>query len=271
MVAFLGRRLGAPGTAPTQAGTARPVVSQLLLAWHREGGADWDLAIAERTLTGCFDMMVRRAPPAELAIIAQLGDFLHYDGLLAVTPSSGHVLDADSRFPKVVQAAVRTLRRLVNRALESHARVVVLLAEGNHDLASSVWLRAMFLALYEHEPRVEVIDTPLPFYAYQHGKTMLAWHHGHLVKNQPLPLVMAREFSTMWGATVYRVAHTGHRHHRSVIRDEGGMEVYQHPTLAARDAHSARHGWGAMRRAVACSYHVETGPAGEIFVTPEML
>jgi hypothetical protein len=58
-----------------------------MLAWHREGGADWDLSIAERTLVGCFEAMVTAAPPSELGIVNQLGDFLHFDGLQALTPT----------------------------------------------------------------------------------------------------------------------------------------------------------------------------------------
>lgn len=33
-----------------------------MLAWHREGGEDWDLRIAEDTLVGAFAHMIRSAP-----------------------------------------------------------------------------------------------------------------------------------------------------------------------------------------------------------------
>jgi hypothetical protein len=87
-----------------------------------------------------------------------------------------------------------------------HEKVVVLMAEGNHDMASSVWLRVMFRALYENEPRVEVIDSELPYYCHQHGKTMLAFHHGHLKKNDQLPLLFASQYPEVWGATTKRYA-----------------------------------------------------------------
>ncbi|HEY8606769.1 MAG TPA: hypothetical protein VIM12_06630 [Noviherbaspirillum sp.] len=177
------------------------------LAWHRENlQADWDLKIAERTLTGCFEYMINASPAAKVGIVAQLGDFLHSDGLAAVTPTSGHLLDQDGRFQKVVQAAIRILRRVVNLALGKYEKVVVLMAEGNHDLASSVWLRAMFQTLYENEPRVEVIDSELPYYVYQHGKTMLAWHHGHLKKSDGLPILFTSQFPKIWGNTEKRYA-----------------------------------------------------------------
>lgn len=241
-----------------------------MLAWHREGGQDWDIKIAERVLTGCFEHMVASSPAARVGVVANLGDFLHSDGLMPVTPTSGHVLDQDGRFAKVVEASLRVLRRLVDCALTRHERVIVLMAEGNHDLASSVWLRAMFKALYEREPRVQVVQSELPYYAIQHGKTMLAFHHGHLKKNDQLPLTFAAQFPEMWGATVKRYAHTGHRHHVEE-REHSGMTVVQHPTVAARDAYAARGGWIAERQVTAMTYHDEFGLVARNTVTPEML
>jgi hypothetical protein len=240
------------------------------LCWGQEGGADWDLKIAERVLVGCFEHMVMAAPKAGTAVVAQLGDFLHQDGIQPVTPTSGHILDADGRFSKVVQVAVRLLRRVVDFALARHDKVVVLMAEGNHDLSSSIWLRTMFSALYENEPRVQVIDSPLPYYVYQHGKTMLAWHHGHLKKNDQLPILFASQFAQVWGATTKRYAHCGHRHHVEE-KEHSGMVVIQHPTLTARDAYAARGGWIAERQATAITYHREFGQVARNTVTPEMI
>lgn len=240
------------------------------LCWGEETGADWDLEIAERVLTGCFARLVESSPASELGIVAQIGDFLHQDGIQPVTPTSGHLLDADGRFSKVVAVAVRVLRRVVDLALSRHGRVVVLMGEGNHDLSSSIWLRTMFKALYENEPRVEVINSVLPYYGYQHGRTMLGWHHGHLKKNDQLPLLFAAQFPKMWGETVKRYCHTGHRHHAEE-KEHSGMTVIQHPTLAARDAYAARGGWLAERQASAITYHAEHGQVGRVFVTPEMV
>lgn len=240
------------------------------LCWGRETGADWDLKIAERVLTGCFERMVAASPKAKVGVVAQLGDFLHQDSIAPVTPTNGHLLDADGRFTKVVQVAVRVLRRVVSLALERHEKVVVLMAEGNHDISSSIWLRTMFSALYENEPRVEVIDSPLPYYVYQHGETMLAWHHGHLKKNDQLPILFASQFPTIWGATTKRAVHTGHRHHVEE-KEHSGITVVQHPTLAARDAYAARGGWIAERKVKAITYHSKFGEVGRVTVTPEML
>lgn len=241
-----------------------------MLAWHREGGANWNLEIAEQVLSGCFLHMLNSAPDADTCVIAQLGDWLHQDGILPVTPTSGHILDTDSRFSKVVASAIRILRRVIDAALTKHKRVIVLMAEGNHDISSAIWLRHMFAALYEREKRVEIIDSELPFYAIQHGKTMLCWHHGHMKKNDQLPLLFAAQYPDIWGSTRKRYCHTGHRHHVEE-KEHAGMTVVQHPTLAARDAYAARGGWISERQATAITYHREFGQVARNTVTPEML
>lgn len=240
-----------------------------MLAWHREGGADWDVDIAERLGNNAMASMVASAPCAEEAIVNIQGDFLHSDGLDPVTPTSKHVLDADSRFGKVVQVAIRLIRSLVMQALGKHARVRLIIAEGNHDIIGSLWMRHLFTALFEHEPRVMVENADLPYCAVRFGRVMLGFHHGHLKKNASLPALFAAQFRQMWGECVKVYIHTGHRHHREII-EHAGAEVIQHPTIAARDAYAARGGWMAERRMTAITYHAEHGEVGTSTVTPEM-
>jgi hypothetical protein len=238
------------------------------------GGGDWNQAEAERVLVGCFAQMVNASPPAEVGFVNQLGDFLHSDGvaLEAVTPQHRHILDQDGRFPSLAATAVRILRQVITLALAKHERVVVLLAEGNHDMASSVWLRLMFRVLYENEPRVTVIDSELPYYIWSHGKVMLAFHHGHMKKMEGLPLLFASQFPKVWGDASVRIAHTGHRHHgQEQSKEYSGMTVIQHPTLAARDAYAARGGWMSERSVTAITYHSAFGQVARTTVTPEML
>lgn len=241
-----------------------------MLAWEREGGANWDLKIAEQTIFECFLLMLDSAPEAATGIIGQLGDFFHSDGLLPVTPTSNHVLDQDGRYAKIVATGIRLLRRIIDAALDRHQKVVVLMAEGNHDLSGSLWLQLMLKALYENEPRIEVIDTPLPYYAIQHGRVALFFHHGHKKKKEALPLAFAAMFPEIWGQAKRRYIHTGH-YHDIDERGHPGCVVMQHPTLAARDAHAARSAWLSERQATVISYHEEFGEVRRAPVTPEMV
>ena len=242
-----------------------------MLAWHRENmQADWDLSIAETVIVGCFELIVKSSPDSETAVLNQLGDLLHYDGLSAVTPTSGHVLDADGRFTKMVEVAVRVLRRIISMLLAKHKHVHIILAEGNHDMASSVWLRTMFKALYENEPRITVDDSALPYYAYEFGEVMLTFHHSHLKKFSSMREVVPAMFAEIWGRTKKRYCHTGNYHHTKE-EEHAGMKVFQHPTLAARDAYASRGAWFSDREVCSITYHRKFGQGLRVYACPEML
>ena len=241
-------------------------------AWSRETKQDdWDLDISENLLVKAFAQMMAMSPDSELGFVCQLGDFLHTDfpALASQTPMSGHPLDSDGRAEKVIETAVKVLRQVVDMALTKHKRVHVLMAEGNHDMVGSVWLRTMFDALYEDEPRITVEKSPLPYYAFQHGKTALFFHHGHLRKMPQLPGVFAAQFPSLWGGTEYRYAHVGHFHHK-VEKEDMGCTVTQHRTLSAKDSYAARNGYYAERKAECLTYHKEHGLVASTHVTPEM-
>lgn len=229
-----------------------------MLAWKKETGEPWDLDIAEQCLTDIFFRMIDAAPNAAVGIVNQLGDFLHFDSLTPETPAHRHILDADSRYQKVVMVAVRILRRIIERALTKHETVQVYMHEGNHDPAGSVWLRVMFAQLYELNPRVSVEQSPTPYTAYEFGKTFLGFHHGHLLKPAQMPLLFAASFSEMWGRTQYRYGHCGHRHHVEE-KEHPGFKTIQHPTLSAPDAYAVRGGWLSKRQATSMTYHREFG------------
>jgi hypothetical protein len=241
-----------------------------MLAWGEETGADWDLDIAENMLVRFFEVAIAQSPDAALGILAQLGDFLHWDGFDAVTPTSKHLLDADTRFPKLIRVAIRALRRVIGMLLDKHERVVILCAEGNHDLAGSAWLRESLAALYEHEPRVEVITRPDPYYCIEHGEVGLFYHHGHKRKPEQVDAVLVAKFREVYGRTKFHYAHTGHMHHK-FAKETTLMVVEQHRTLAAPDAHASRGGWMSGRDASVITYHKARGEVGRVVVNSAML
>lgn len=239
-----------------------------MLAWAKETQAEpWDLSIAEQVLLDSIARLIESAPNSYAAILNQLGDFLHFDSLLAVTPTSGHNLDADSRYQKVVQAAVRILIQVIAMLLRKHQRIFVYMHEGNHDMAGSVWLRVMFATLFKENPRVGVELSPNPYQAFKHGKTMLAFHHGHLAKKVSLPQIFAAQYSPMWGETEYRYIHVGHLHNEEQ-KEYPGIKLLQHPTLASPDAYAARFGWLSKRQAMRIDYSDTDGEIGRAVVVP---
>ncbi|WP_158892418.1 MULTISPECIES: winged helix-turn-helix domain-containing protein [unclassified Pseudomonas] len=242
-----------------------------MLAWGEETrGASYDVKIAENQLVAWFATAIALAPDAEQAVFAQLGDFLHWDGLDAVTPTSKHVLDADTRFQRLVRVAIRVIRRIVDMLLAKHARVHLLMAEGNHDLASSVWLREWLAALYENEPRITVDTSADPYYCVEHGRTSLFFHHGHKRRMGQLDDVFAAKFRAVYGRTRHSYAHTGHLHHNET-KETNLMTLEQHRTLAAADAHASRGGYQSGRDAKVITYSAEHGEVSRLTISPEML
>lgn len=240
-----------------------------MLAWHEEGGDDWDLDIAEKTILDSFSHLLASSPPAEIGFFNQLGDGLHSDGLLPVTPTSKHILDQDGRFHKIVRTAISIFRKVIEMMLTKYKKVVVLMAQGNHDLASSVWLQELFAEVYDKNKRVEFIKSPSPFYAYRHGSTMLGFHHGHKAKPEKLNEIFVSEFRKMYGATDYLYIHLGHNHHQKVLETNVG-KVEQHPTLAARDAYSSHLGYDSERLMQVITYDKEHGDVGRSVFKPAM-
>jgi hypothetical protein len=241
-----------------------------MLAWGEETGADWDLSIAENLLVDWFALAIKAAPEARFAVFAQLGDFLHWDGLDAVTPAHHNLLDADTRFQKLVRVAIRVIRRVIAMLLDKHEIVYVLMAEGNHDPASSIWLRELLHAMYEHEPRVIVELSPDPYYCIEHGLVALFYHHGHKRKVKDVDAIFAGKFREVFGRTKFAYAHMGHLHSVDV-KETPLMLVEQHRTLAAPDAYASRGGWLSGRDAQVITYSKRFGEVGRVRVSSLMV
>jgi hypothetical protein len=242
-----------------------------MLAWHEEtGGDDWDLKIAEELIVKWFAQAIYQSPNADQAVFAQMSDFLHFDGMDAVTPASKHLLDVDSRFSKLVRSSIRVLRTIIDMLLQKHQNLHIIMADANHDPVSQIWLREWFAVMYENEPRVSVDRSPNPYNAFEFGKTALFFHHGHKRKVSNVSEVFAGQFREIFGRTKYAYAHTGHLHHLNV-KENGLMIVEQHRTLAPADAYSARGGWLSGRDAKVITYDKRFGEVSRLTINSDML
>ena len=241
-----------------------------MLAWHEECGEDWDLKLGEELIIKWFAQAILQSPNADTAVFAQLSDFLHFDGMDAVTPASKHLLDVDSRFSKLVRSSIRILRTIIDMLLQKHQYLHTIMADANHDPVSQIWLREWFSVMYENEPRVSVDRSPNPYNAYEFGKTALFFHHGHKRKVTNVSEVFAGQFREMFGRTKYAYAHTGHLHHIDV-KENNLMIVEQHRTLAPADAYSARGGWLTGRDAKVITYSKEFGEVSRLTINSDML
>jgi len=215
-----------------------------MLSWSPETGQDFDTDIAEQIAQKFIDRAVNKFGRGKYGVLAQLGDMLHYDSLESITPTSGHMLDSDTRYQRIVRVAIRVMRRMISKMLDVHDYVYVFNIEGNHDMSSAAAMSEFLAALYENEERVIIDTSPSVYRVYTHGNVSIFMHHGHKKKINEIDRTLAAEFSREFGNTEHRYAHIGHFHH---FREEETqlMTVMQHRTLAPRDSHAARSGLSA--------------------------
>ena len=229
-----------------------------VLCWAAETGQDWDLAIAEKSFLEVFDRLVRTAPRCKKSVIVNLGDYFHSDNTEGVTSRSGHSLDMDGRYAKMVSVGMDIMRRMIETALERHETVHVINAVGNHDDTGSMFLAIALSHIYENEPRVTIDKNPTPFHYMQFGKCMFGVHHGHSCKSDRLPGVMAADQPKMWGDTDFRYWYTGHIHH-DTKKEYAGVTCESFRTLAAKDSYAAWGGYRSMQDSKCLVLHKDHG------------
>ena len=228
-----------------------------LHAWHEDTGNDYDLKIAESVNMQAMQLAVNKAPPSEQALIVNVGDFFHSDNEENRT-ASGHALDVDSRYSKIIRIGVRIMQTLINLALTKHKSVRVINSKGNHDQKSSQWLAVALDARYHDEPRVQIDMNPSEYQYIQFGKVLVGVCHGDKIKPADLESVMASDEPLLWGATTHRYWYTGHVHHDQ-LKEYRGCKFESFRTLAAKDAWHAGKGYRSGRDLKVIILHKEFG------------
>ncbi len=240
-------------------------------AWGEETQGDsWDMTEAVRVQCGAMAALVDLAPPAEKAVIINLGDWFHADNMEGMTSRSGHVMDLDGRYAKMIDVGMMVMRQCITSALRKHKSVRVINVVGNHDDTGALWMSVALRHTYEGEPRVEIDKSPAAFHYIEHGKVLIGTHHGHTCKAERLPGVMAADQAKAWGRTEHRYWYLGHVHHQSV-KEYAGVTVESFNTLTAKDAYAAFGGYRARQNMKCIVMHSEFGEVSRHTVSPDML
>lgn len=231
-----------------------------LLTWKNQVGINWDLDIAEQAIGDAIETVIKRSRRAGVAVVLGGGDLMHNDDNTNRTSKSHNVLDADGRHSKGLRVAERLKVRTIDCALEHNDQVEVRILEGNHDEVSSTTIAHFLHAWYRNEPRVKVsLDNSL-FWYRQFGRVMLAATHGHTIKLDQMPMIMAHRQAEMWGATKFRYAHGFHVHHRSKVATEGnGVICESHQAPIPQDGWHYGAGYLSGRSVKVITYHRALG------------
>lgn len=240
-----------------------------MLSWKHETGASYDLDIGAKLLADAMDGLIEVTPAGGQAVIAILGDFFHYDGLEPVTPKGHNIVDADSRYGKMVRVALRAVRRMIAKALGHHSQVHVIVEIGNHDQSIAVFLAEALSIFYELDERITVDTSPAHYHYYRFGSVLIGTFHGNGVGMERLPLIMANDRPKDWGETLHRMWLTGHIHTR-VAQDYPGCTVESFRILPPTDAWAAHGGYRTIRDMKALVIHPDYGEVARYSVNPQM-
>ena len=206
-----------------------------MLAHEAETGANFDLKIAERELCTAFSTLFNECPARERCVINDVGDATHYENMAAVTEASRHAMDADGRFPKMIGVYSRTMRFILDRALEKFQTVDVIVNQGNHSRTNDIWMAELLRQVYANTGRVNVLDNSAAFIAYRMGNTFVMTHHGDKTRPERLAQVMSNDFRQDWGETEYHYIDVGHLHHKWSSKENAGCVIEMWNTLAGKD------------------------------------
>lgn len=218
-----------------------------MLAHEAETGANFDLKIAKRELLTAIFMLIDESEPTERLVINDLGDFTHYENMAGVTEASGHALDYDGRFPKMIEVYSEIMRAIVDKALTKAKFVDVIVNQGNHSRTNDVWMAVLLRSVYGHTGRVNVLNNRSPFIGYRMGRTFVMTHHSDTAKPNRLASVMATDFARDWGETDYRYIDIGHIHHNMVSKEHPGVQIESWNILAPKDKWAHDGGYRARQ------------------------
>lgn len=229
-----------------------------MLADGKETGEANDLDKGTGRLFAGVDDLVDRAPRARHALIINPGDFFHANDQRNVTPKSGHQLDVDSRFPKVLIAGVKTYIRIVERALQKHEFVEVKNLKGNHDPESAVALTVALAMYFANNPRVtiDIEGRDFDWYWRLFGKCYLGATHGHNAKPADMYRAMTERNPDYWAASTHRWFMYGHIHHETVQR-LGSVKIESFTQPVPGDSHAHQSYPGAAKEMVSVALHAD--------------
>jgi hypothetical protein len=233
-----------------------------MMAWGKESGADYDLDIAARNAIDAAQYLVAQSRPTREAVILGLGDYFHQNDQRNSTPRSGHQLDVDGRWPKVLLTGVRVADAIIRAALAKHETVKVRMLPGNHDPDAAIALSVALAMAYRDNDRVTVDLDPSLHWYMRFGRVLLGATHGHTIRSSDrMAMMMATDRAEDWGETIHRHFFFGHIHH-DTVKDVGPVRVESFRTIAAKDAYTAGGGYRSPRTLTAITFHADRGEIG---------
>lgn len=186
-------------------------------------------------------------------------DLLHTENYEGTTPLGRHILDIDTRLPKIIQRTIESTISAISLCL-SHAPTEILWVPGNHDMHASYWLTQVVKQAFSGRKHLTVDDGPSWKKCRLWGSLLVGYTHDVSGRKRAASINQLPYFwPAEWSASRFRELHAGHKHKKEEekflpVYTVGGTIVRQIPGLTLTDA------W---------HYHeafTDAVPAGEAFI-----
>lgn len=229
--------------------------------WGKETskGSDYDIKIASSLFTQGIDSILEQVPKdrIEKIILPIGGDFFNAEGLRETT-TRGIEQYQDSRWQKIFLEGCGLVAANIEKLLEI-APVQVIPIIGNHDCESLQHLGFYLKAWFRKNNRFTIDDKHTERKYIQYGSNLIGFYHGHNIKHEQLPIIMANDCPEEWAKTKSRIFITGHYHHQQV-KEYKGVIIKVLPSLVPPDQWHDSHGFiGNIRAGEGLLHNRDTG------------
>lgn len=235
-----------------------------LYCWAGDTDEDWDCDKSRSMMIDVLGEVMHESQNTKEALIVNLGDWFHTDTLENMTRRSGHHLDVDTRWSRVLDVGIDLMMHLIESALLKHETVRVINEIGNHDEQSSIMLSKVLSRAYRDNDRITIDTSPDEFHWYEFGQNLFGVNHGHKCKPEKLYQVMCEyDMGRPWGRCIHRHWLTGHiHHHKSLDKGTQQIEAFRTPIPGDNYAHS--NGYRSLRSLESRLYHKDLGLRGGV-------
>ena len=206
-----------------------------LLANFPETAEDSDLQTSLDNLMKKTDYLLRGMDPCDEALIVNVGDLTHIDGLSPTTPKSKNQLDVGTRYFQIARAATNYMVTVISRMLEKAEKVTVLNVRGNHDEETAWHVNEGLRARFADNPRVTLPENDSRHLTYTYGKNFIVATHGDSCPNSQTYQYITTRWKKEFGEANYTYVMKGHTH-RMEKEHIGDVCFETFSTLTASDA-----------------------------------
>jgi len=217
----------------------------------------------EAVVTEVIDDVVSRLPPAEKAVLVELGDLFDANDHLGVTPASKNNCDViRENHLATTQLAVKIMKRAIYRLAQTHREVEVHMCRGNHDETAYISVMVALAEHFERSDHVTIVVSDADYRVIPWGECAVFPNHGDKIKWGALKDVWADQFPDEWAAAkMQRLIWTAHFHHRRA-EEMIGAEGEHFRTTAAPNKWAQQKGMISRGGMVGVTLHKEWGETG---------